>query len=235
MTEEIIINGVNVAECEFYFQDEKYSCNLSFINQEELCKCDDVQDCYYKQLKRLEQLKNKYYQQTLDDEIQINNLLEEIQQIKQDRNVENITRLSLENRRLEQERDELKKTIENQKLEYEELQCDLSEVENACGCYQSENAELKQENKDLKKQIESDKGLITIGGKQQYDMTMAYDKCKSALEEIREILQKPDLPTVDEDNLMTATELLLVVDANRRTKLMNIQDRINEVLSNDGN
>ena len=49
---------------------------------------------------------------------------------------------------------------------------------------------LEQENKDLKKQIESDKGLITVGGKQQYDMTMAYDKCKTALEEIREIAEK---------------------------------------------
>lgn len=56
--------------------------------------------------------------------------------------------------RLEQERDELKKTVENQKLEYEELQCDLSEVENACGCYQSENAELKQENKELSFAVE---------------------------------------------------------------------------------
>ena len=56
----------------------------------------------------LKQKKDKYYQQTLDDEIQINNLLEEIQQIKQDRNVENITRLSLENRCLEQENKELK-------------------------------------------------------------------------------------------------------------------------------
>lgn len=46
---------------------------------------------------------------------------------------------------------------------------------------------LEQENKELKKQIESDKGLITIGGKQQYDMTMAYDKCKTALEEISKI------------------------------------------------
>jgi predicted RNase H-like nuclease (RuvC/YqgF family) len=73
MTEEIIIDGVNVAGCEFYFKDKKYSCDLSFINQEELCKCDDVQDCYYKQLKRLEQenkdLKdnNNHLQAIIDD------------------------------------------------------------------------------------------------------------------------------------------------------------------------
>lgn len=86
MTEEIIIDGVNVAGCEFYFKDEKYSCDLSFINQEELCKCDDVQDCTYKQLKRLEQenekqkeyikdlqaRKDRYYLQVLEYERQVN-------------------------------------------------------------------------------------------------------------------------------------------------------------------
>lgn len=61
----ILINGVNVAGCEFYLQDEKYSCDLSFINQEELCKCDDVQDCTYKQLKRLEQENKELKAETL--------------------------------------------------------------------------------------------------------------------------------------------------------------------------
>lgn len=77
--------------------------------------CDNYRGCYYRKYLRLEQEKNKYYQQTLDDEIQINNLLEEIQQIKQDRNVENITRLSLENKRLEQENEELSKLIRGTK------------------------------------------------------------------------------------------------------------------------
>ena len=58
------------------------------------------------------------------------------------------------------------------------------EQENNTICYNLHLAE--QENKELKKQIESQKGLITVGGKAQYEMTLAYDKCKSALEEIRE-------------------------------------------------
>lgn len=53
-----------------------------------------------------------------------------------------------------------------------------------------ENLELKQENEELKKQIESDKGLITVGGKQQYELTLAYDNYRSALEEIREIAEE---------------------------------------------
>lgn len=84
---------------------------------EEIIKCVKGESCihcgstycrFVDEVDELKQKKDKYYQQTLDDEIQINNLLEEIQQIKQDRNVENITRLSLKNRCLEQENRELK-------------------------------------------------------------------------------------------------------------------------------
>lgn len=82
-------------------------------------------------------------------------------------------------KRLEQERDELKKTVENQKLEYEELQCDLSEVENACGCYQSENAELKQENKELKE----------LNKKICEDWEKEIKAYWNTLEEIREIVK----------------------------------------------
>ncbi len=75
--------------------------------------------------------------------------------------------------------DELKKTVENQKLEYEELQCDLSEVENACGCYQSENAELKQENKELKE----------LNKKICEDWEKEIKAYWNTLEEIREIVK----------------------------------------------
>lgn len=78
MTEEIIIDGVNVAGCEFYLQDEKYSCDLSFINQEELCKCNDVQDCYYKQLKRLEQENKELKEENIKVKKEFNNLIAEI-------------------------------------------------------------------------------------------------------------------------------------------------------------
>ena len=57
-------------------------------------------------------------------------------------------------------------------------------------CYFKRCKRLEQENRELKKQIESQKGLITVSGKQQYEITMAYDKCKTALEEIKNILDK---------------------------------------------
>lgn len=143
----ILINGVDVAGCEFYLQDERYSCDLSFINEEELCKCDDVQDCTYK--------------------------------------------------RLEQEKKALKKANEIS-IEKVTVTAEAKRLQ-----------ELEQENKELKKQIESQKGLITVGGKQQYEMTMAYDRYKSALEEIRENLKK--IFNVCDDDCGNASEIAKVV------------------------
>lgn len=67
---------------------------------------------------------------------------------------------------------------------------------NTINFYIPELKRLEQENKKLKKQIESQKGLITVGGKQQYEMAMAYDKFKTALEEIQNAIKSYDL-TVD--------------------------------------
>lgn len=104
---------------------------------------------------------------------------------------------------LEQENRELKayKDVnEDFKKAWDELNKKYTEVlklakENADSneyCLQ----ELEKENRELKKQIESQKGLITVGGKQQYDMTMAYDKCKTALEEIRNYCDRIEQGTV---------------------------------------
>lgn len=83
-------------------------------------------------------------------------------------------------KRLEQERDELKKTVENQKLEYEELQCDLFAIERVSGCYHSENAELKQENERL----------YNDGQTEITRLCNKNNKLISALEEIREYINK---------------------------------------------
>lgn len=49
---------------------------------------------------------------------------------------------------------------------------------------------LEQENKDLKKQIESDKGLITVGGKQQYVYLQKIDELEQENKELKEMLSK---------------------------------------------
>lgn len=66
MTDEIIIDGIDVSECEFYC--EEY-CNLSNDRNERLPfaeKCTEYSDCCYKQLKRKEQECHKY-KQALDE------------------------------------------------------------------------------------------------------------------------------------------------------------------------
>ena len=49
-------------------------------------------------------------------------------------------------------------------------------AENNFDCIWKQYERLKQKNKDLKKQIESDKGLITVGGKQQYEYLQRIDE-----------------------------------------------------------
>ena len=49
---------------------------------------------------------------------------------------------------------------------------------------------LEQENKDLKKQIESDKGLITVGGKQQYQYLQKIDELEQENKELKERFEK---------------------------------------------
>ncbi len=60
---------------------------------------------------------------------------------------------------------------------------------NECHKYQAELEDkierLEQENKELKKQIESDKGLITVGGKQQYQYLQRIDELEQENKELK--------------------------------------------------
>ena len=60
MTEEIIIDGVNVAGCKFYVKHCIEDCYDERVDLYEYCQmfgseCTNEKDCYYKQLKRLKQ------------------------------------------------------------------------------------------------------------------------------------------------------------------------------------
>lgn len=138
MTEEIIIDGVNVAGCEYYSDIDETCRELNGkyeINECDFMKCNS-QNCYYKQLKRLEQ-----------------------------------------------ERDELK--FENDR--YKQLLKGCPTEDEDCGfcVIDEQNKRLKQENKELKKQIESQKGLITVGGKQQYEYLQKIDELEQENRELK--------------------------------------------------
>lgn len=59
MSEKIIIDGVNVAGCEYYASDIDETCrelNGKYdVEVCDFCKCESVDNCYYKQLQRLKQ------------------------------------------------------------------------------------------------------------------------------------------------------------------------------------
>lgn len=49
MTDKTIINGIDVSKCSNYDQDSFFECENSY------CHCDEILNCYFKQLKRKEQ------------------------------------------------------------------------------------------------------------------------------------------------------------------------------------
>jgi hypothetical protein len=232
---EIYIDGVDVSECCFYNggkcdNPNGMACNcinnavcyfkeLRRLEQENK-KLKEIKDeTYFRlkeeylfELKRLEQLKNKYYQQTLDDEIQINNLLEEIQQIKQDRNVENITMLSLENSRLEQENKELKEKI----IELSEEKGHLI-VEN--NTLKESNQSLSMLGTDLVSANETVRKEFFRADKNKDMWREKAEEYRSALEEIREIVRADCKGCTAE------------CDCNDDCTRFKIKNKINEVLN----
>jgi hypothetical protein len=70
MTEEIIIDGVNVAGCIQFVEDDNCCCDLGG-------DCKGWDDCYYKQLKRLEQERDELKQE--------NELFRQVHKAEQDR------------------------------------------------------------------------------------------------------------------------------------------------------
>ena len=69
MQEEIIIDGVNVAGCGYFCETDKECniCGMGTSGEDTFCRdCKDNSNCYYKQLKRLEQ-ENKELKSTLEE------------------------------------------------------------------------------------------------------------------------------------------------------------------------
>ena len=91
---------------------------------------------------------------------------------------------------------------------------------------------LEQENKELKKQIESDKGLITVGGKQQYEYLQRVEELE---QENKELKTKLDVFAFTISQYESALEEIKVISdnynltVNERRK--QIADKINEVLN----
>ena len=81
------------------------------------------------------------------------------------------------------------KQLQRLKQENETIREHCKQVDETNKILYKEKCDLIQENEKLKEDIQAQKGLITVGGKQQYELTLAYDKYKTALEEIRNNLK----------------------------------------------
>lgn len=78
----------------------------------------------------------------------------------------------------------------------QKILCGASNIcANNPNCYYKQLKRLEQENSDLKKQIESQKGLITVGGKQQYKYLQEIDKLQQENKELKEKIEVLDKMT----------------------------------------
>lgn len=102
MTEKIIINGVDVAGCEYY-KFAYYKLGYSALKIEEyhdcveralIQSCNANPNCYYKQLQRLKQEKDELTQQSDEKSLEI-------------------TKLAMKNCELEKENEKLKEELKN--------------------------------------------------------------------------------------------------------------------------
>ena len=110
---QIIIDGVDVAECE-YFNRFRNICH----NKNLCCDCGKNQDCCYKQLKRKEQECDKLYIQLKADgeyHKEEENALRKIIKNKKERNIE----LYKENKKYKQALDEIEKYLDAQQKDFD--------------------------------------------------------------------------------------------------------------------
>lgn len=110
MTEEIIIDGVNVAGCNFYKNE---ICNSPINTLYKVCKNIKPEQCYYKQLIRLKQ--------------QHNGDTEEIAKLGLD-----IAILEQENKELKEYSQRMENQRENYYKEYNKCRSVLEEIRNLC-------------------------------------------------------------------------------------------------------
>ena len=188
MTEEIIIDGVNVAGCEFLFENNNLKTkDCECINHiyERMnssvtvhSECKDNHDCYYKQLKRSEQERDELQDKIHDLELEIS------------ANRDYMDYWDKKNNELKKQNTILLAQLVINDGEDVTVQISQSQVD--------EYNELKQENKELKETIQELNKSIQ-------DCNIQRTKIYKALEEIRDYLYT--LTTVDNDFPNTETYL----------------------------
>lgn len=186
MTEEIIIDGVDVSECKYFNKvvNEEPYCN---IDEEHLYTCSSDENCYYKQLIRLKQERDELKKacekcKLFDIEKTNRDLLERIDKLEQG------------NKALKEKYSHVLKLA---KTNADSNEYCLQELEKKNFAIEQESiqksqtiCELKQENETLTKENENRNDWITSLNKKCEELIKEKLKYRSALEEIREIAEK---------------------------------------------
>lgn len=152
-----------------------------------ITRCDVVLE---KQLKRLEQenkeLRKKYsnlLSKNLDKQCKINNLQNKLatQEFSLKVNGKKYAGLS----GIEKAKFFINDEIATRNKKILELENFISSFQERVYNYNKKISDLEAENKDLKEQIESQKGLITVGGKQQYKYLQKIDELEQKNKELK--------------------------------------------------
>lgn len=118
---EVIIDGVNVAECQYYFYEDTekaHTCRLIQVDDDLHYICKDNPNCYFKQLKRLEAKHGETVLKMAEAEVEIEKLQAENEKLRDKayKDADMIYRLTEENREydidLSIEKEAHKSTIE---------------------------------------------------------------------------------------------------------------------------
>lgn len=198
---EIIIDGVDIKRCKYLNKvvNEEPYCN---IDEEHLYTCSSDENCYFKQLKRLEQENEKLKSEIIDtnsviEDISINLGLKQIDSIYECFYA--VKDLLKENKKLT-EQNEYYITKQNQLLDDKDFQSGIIE-------------ELRNQLEEVYENCNKFTDCSYIQGKN--DIINQY---KQALEEIREIVSEP----------CVAGENCITCNSNCTNK--DILNKINEVL-----
>ena len=207
MTEEIIVDGVNVAGCEFYEpKAQVMTCHEESITK----RCNSI-NCYYKQLKRL-QSENEELKYRCEVYHQCDEMIKNT-----------YGQAHKEAMRLTKENKELKEYKTSKENSYQLLQKQWKDLFVQNRELKEENKALVEENEDMKKSFVSHSEFMNIlennpninWEKTAKDNIYLINKYRKALEEIRELVK--GYKTSDGIIRQTTTEYL-------------IQNKINEVL-----
>lgn len=258
MTEEKIIDGVNVAGC-VRLQNDNISCDLGG-------ECRGRGSCYYKQLKRLEHKYNevlKLAKQNADsNEFCIQELEKELELFKDEyfnglsneqivELAKKSIRLTTYNRELEKENEELKeeirqliygKTLEKtytlfgKPIKYwENLEKENEELKEKNKQIKHENNKLRKQNERLKeklREVEDYPHLFKLSGKCFFDEARTCNYFNDFVEarQALEEIREAILDFIPKENYKFATSL----HPEFYGLIEFIQDKINEVLESEG-